>query len=86
MESYIQEAFKQEFIRSSPSPVALSFFFVGKKNGGLRPCMDYRTLNQHAVKLPYSLPLVQPWKNFAELAFSLNWTCVAHIISFESER
>ncbi len=31
---------------------------MGKKDGGLRPCIDYRTLNDHTVKLPYPLPLV----------------------------
>lgn len=31
---------------------------MGKKDGGLRPCIDYRTLNSQTVKLPYSLPLV----------------------------
>ncbi len=58
MEDYIQEALQQRFIRPSTSPAASSFFFVGKKYGGLRPCIDYRTLNAHTVKLPYPLPLV----------------------------
>ncbi len=57
MEDYIKEALQQQLIRHSTSPVALSFFFVGKKDGG-RPCIDYRTLNDHTVKLPYPLPLV----------------------------
>ncbi len=58
MEDYIQEALRQDFIRPSTSPAASSFFFVGKKDGGLRPCIDYRTLNSQTVKLPYPLPLV----------------------------
>ncbi len=58
MEDYIQEALQQRFIRPSTSPATSSFFFVGKKDGGLRPCIDYRTLNAHTVKLPYPLPLV----------------------------
>ncbi len=57
MEEYIREALQQQFIRSSTSPAASSFFFVGKKDGGLRPCIDYRTLNSQTVKLPYPLPL-----------------------------
>ncbi|XP_016384664.1 RNA-directed DNA polymerase homolog [Sinocyclocheilus rhinocerous] len=58
MEEYIKEALQQQFIHPSTSPTASSFFFVGKKDGGLRPCIDYRTLNEHTVKLPYPLPLV----------------------------
>ncbi|KAK3542448.1 hypothetical protein QTP86_025890 [Hemibagrus guttatus] len=33
-------------------------FFVGKKDGGLRPCIDYRGLNAITVPYPYPLPLV----------------------------
>ncbi|KAL0168185.1 hypothetical protein M9458_036407, partial [Cirrhinus mrigala] len=58
MEAYIEEALKQEFIRPSTSPAASSFFFVGKKDGGLRPCIDYRQLNSQIVQQPYPLPLV----------------------------
>ncbi|XP_052453258.1 uncharacterized protein LOC128014065 [Carassius gibelio] len=58
MEEYIQEALAQEFIRPSTSPAASSFFFVAKKDGGLRPCIDYRHLNSQTVKFSYPLPLV----------------------------
>ncbi len=58
MEEYIQEALRQGFICPSTSPAASSFFFVSKKDGGLRPCIDYRILNSQTVKFPYPLPLV----------------------------
>ncbi|KAI2661123.1 Transposon Tf2-9 polyprotein [Labeo rohita] len=58
MEEYIQEALSQGYIRPSTSPAASSFFFVAKKDGGLRPCIDYRTLNQGTIKFRYPLPLV----------------------------
>ncbi len=58
MEEYIKEALNQGYIRPSSSPAASSFFFVGKKDRGLRPCIDYRALNSQTTKLPYSLPLV----------------------------
>ncbi|KAL0149363.1 hypothetical protein M9458_055401, partial [Cirrhinus mrigala] len=45
MEEYIAEALKQGFIQPSTSPATSSFFFVGKKDGGLRSCIDYRQLN-----------------------------------------
>ncbi len=35
MEEYIKEALNQGYIRPSSSPAASSFFFVGKKDGGL---------------------------------------------------
>ncbi|KAL0153973.1 hypothetical protein M9458_050730, partial [Cirrhinus mrigala] len=58
MEDYIQEALAQGYIRSSTSPAASSFFFVAKKDGGLRPCIDYRALNKVTVPFKYPLPLV----------------------------
>ncbi len=58
MEEYISEALQQGYIRSSTSPAASSFFFVAKKDGGLRPCIDYRSLNKITVKYRYPLPLV----------------------------
>ncbi len=33
-------------------------FFVAKKDGGLWPCIDYRSLNNITVKFRYPLPLV----------------------------
>ncbi|KAK3525664.1 hypothetical protein QTP70_003229, partial [Hemibagrus guttatus] len=58
MEEYIKEALAQGYICPSTSPAASSFFFVAKKDGGLRPCIDYRTLNRITVKFRYPLPLV----------------------------
>ncbi|KAL0153116.1 hypothetical protein M9458_051572, partial [Cirrhinus mrigala] len=34
------------------------FFFVGKKDGGLCPCIDYHQLNSQIIQQPYPLPLV----------------------------
>ena len=58
LDIYIQEALDQGFIRPSTSPLASSFFFIKKKDGGLRPCIDYRSLNQISKSYPYPLPLV----------------------------
>ncbi len=58
MEEYIEEALEQECIRPSTSPAASSFFLVAKKDGGLRPCIDYWALNKITVKFRYPLPLV----------------------------
>ncbi|KAK3570304.1 hypothetical protein QTP86_017185 [Hemibagrus guttatus] len=58
MEEYIETALAAGHIRSSTSPAAAEFFFVGKKDGGLRPYIDYRGLNAITVPCPYPLPLV----------------------------
>ncbi|KAK3542610.1 hypothetical protein QTP86_031312, partial [Hemibagrus guttatus] len=58
MEEYVKEALAQGYIRPSTSPAASSFFFVAKKDGGLRPCIDYRALNRITVKFRYPLPLI----------------------------
>ncbi|KAK3547963.1 hypothetical protein QTP70_001627 [Hemibagrus guttatus] len=42
----------------STSPAADGFFFVGKKDEGLQPCIDYMGLNVITVRYPYPLPLV----------------------------
>jgi hypothetical protein len=36
METCVSESLRQGYIRSSTSPVSSSFFFVKKKDGGLR--------------------------------------------------
>ncbi len=58
MRSYIEEELAKGFIRLSTSPASAGFFFVKKKDGGLRPCIDYRSLNDLTVKFRYPLPLV----------------------------
>ncbi len=58
MEEYIDETFKQGYIRPSTSPAASSFFFVAKKDGGLQPYIDYRALNNITVQFRYRLPLI----------------------------
>ncbi|KAL0176628.1 hypothetical protein M9458_028958, partial [Cirrhinus mrigala] len=67
MEKYIAEALQQGYIQPSTLPAASSFFFVGKKDRGLRPSIDYRQLNSLIIQEPYPLPL--------ELECSPSWTC-----------
>lgn len=58
MERYISDSLASGFIRPSSSPAGAGFFFVGKKDGSLRPCVDYRGLNNITVKNTYPLPLM----------------------------
>ncbi|KAK3519218.1 hypothetical protein QTP70_022210, partial [Hemibagrus guttatus] len=58
MDDYIKEALAAGHIRPSTSPAAAGFFFMGKKDGGLRPCINYSGLNAITVRYSYPLPLV----------------------------
>ena len=59
MNDFIDENLRKGYIRKSTSPMASPLFFVDKKDGSLRPCQDYRYLNEGTVKNVYPLPLVQ---------------------------
>ena len=65
MDKYISECLAEGLIRPSRSPMAAGFFFVKKKGGDLRPCIDYRELNKITVKNKYPLPLIS--SNFEPL-------------------
>ena len=58
MEKYLSESLAAGIIRSSSSPAGAGFFFVGKKDGSLRPCIDYRGVNEITVKNRYPLSLM----------------------------
>ncbi len=58
MKTYIKEELAKGFIRPSTSPASAGFFLVKKRDGGLRPCIEYRGLNENTVKFRYPLPLV----------------------------
>ncbi len=60
MRTYIEAELDKGFIVPSKSPVSAGFFFVKKREGTLRPCIDYRGLNDITVKFRYPLPLVPP--------------------------
>ncbi|KAI2656673.1 Retrotransposon-derived protein PEG10 [Labeo rohita] len=58
MRAYTEEELAKGFIRPSTSPASVGFFFIKNKDGGLRPCIDYRGLNEITIKFRYPLPLV----------------------------
>lgn len=58
MEKYINDSLAAGIICPSSSPLGAGFFFVGKKDGSLHPCIDYCGLNQISVKYKYPLPLL----------------------------
>lgn len=58
LKDYIEENRDKGFIRPSSSPAGAPIFFVKKKDGSLRPCIDYRELNKITIKNRYPLPLI----------------------------
>ncbi|TKS65685.1 Retrovirus-related Pol polyprotein [Collichthys lucidus] len=58
MEDYINDSLAAGIIRPSSSPAGAGFFFVKKKDSSLRPCIDYRGLNDITIKNRYPLPLI----------------------------
>ncbi|KAF7648883.1 hypothetical protein LDENG_00150580, partial [Lucifuga dentata] len=58
MDKYIQSSLAAGIIRTSSSPVGAGFFFIEKKDKSLRPCIDYRGLNEVTIKNRYPLPLL----------------------------
>lgn len=53
MEDYVAEALKQGLISCSTAPVSVGFFFIKKRGGELRPCIDYEGLT-----MKYAHPLL----------------------------
>ena len=58
MEDYIRDSLAAGIIRPSSSPAGAGFFFVDKKDKTLRPCIDYRGINDITIKNRYPIPLI----------------------------
>jgi hypothetical protein len=58
LDKFLKENLDKGYIKPSQSPMASPFFFVKKKDGKLRPCQNYRYLNDWTVKNAYPLPLI----------------------------
>ncbi|THG96639.1 hypothetical protein EW145_g7747 [Phellinidium pouzarii] len=58
LDEFLTENLRKGYIRPSKSPMASPFFFIGKKDNTLRPCQDYRALNEGTIKNAYPLPLI----------------------------
>jgi len=49
MEIYINDSLEASIIRPSSSSVGTGFFFMAKKDKTLKPCIDYRGLNEITI-------------------------------------
>ncbi|KXN86765.1 hypothetical protein AN958_09672, partial [Leucoagaricus sp. SymC.cos] len=47
LDKFLDKNLAKGYIQELKSPIALSFFFVSKKDGKLRPCQDYWYLNSY---------------------------------------
>jgi len=54
----INELLEKGYIKPSTSPFGAPILFVGKKDGTLRMCVDYRALNKLTIKNRYPLPRI----------------------------
>ena len=55
----LQDLLDKWFIRPSVSPWSAPVLFVKKKDWSMRLCIDYRELNNRAIKNKYSLPRIE---------------------------
>ena len=60
---YIDEHLRKGFIRPSSSPITSPVILVKKPGGGLRFCVNYRTLNAITVKNRYPISKVRETLN-----------------------
>lgn len=58
MKEWLDTHLAQGFIRPSHSPYAAPCFFINKKDGDLRLCIDYRKLNGITIRTRYPLPRI----------------------------
>ncbi|KAL0167267.1 hypothetical protein M9458_039111, partial [Cirrhinus mrigala] len=67
IDTYIKESLVAGIIRGSTSPAGVSSFFVGKKDGGLRPCIDYRITEYPLPLMAMAFELLQGTSIFTKL-------------------
>ena len=58
LDKFLKENMEKRYIRPFQSLMACPFFFVNKKDRKLRPCQDYRYLNNWMIKKSYPLHLI----------------------------
>ncbi len=54
----LEELFAKGYIKPSKSPYGAPVLFIHKKDGTLRMCVDYNTLNKVTMKNLYMLPQI----------------------------
>lgn len=59
VQEILDDLLKRKIIRKSNSEYAFPIVLTRKKNGTIRMCVDYRTLNKVMARDNYPLPLIE---------------------------
>ena len=59
LKKQLDEQLRKGFIRPSASPWGSPVLLVSKKDGTIRLCIDYRSLNEVTIKNKYPLPKIE---------------------------
>src|SRR5438128_6959802 len=59
LKEQIRDPLNKGYIKPSASPWGSPVLFVKKKDGSLRMCIDYRSLNAVTIKNKYPLPRIE---------------------------
>ena len=59
LKKQLEEQLRKGFIRPSASPWGSPVLFVAKRDGTIRLCIDYRSLNEVTIKNKYPLPKIE---------------------------
>lgn len=87
MKDYIDTNLKRGWIEHSSSPAGAPCFFIKKKDGSLRLCVDYRGLNAITIKNRYALPLINDLINQlskAKIYSALDLKDAYHLVKIKS--
>jgi hypothetical protein len=69
----INDLMERSYIHPNKSPYGAPVLFMGKKDGKLSMCIDYRALNKITIKNNYSLPIIDDLFNMLNRAQYFNW-------------
>jgi hypothetical protein len=58
LKKQLKELLEKQYIRPSASPWGSPVLFVRKKDGSMRMCIDYHSLNMVTIKNKYPLPRI----------------------------
>ncbi|WVZ92491.1 hypothetical protein U9M48_038551 [Paspalum notatum var. saurae] len=58
LKEQLRDLQEKGFVRPSSSPWGAPVLFVSKKDGSMRMCIDYRSLNEMTIKNKYPLPRI----------------------------